>query len=546
MVIPPETERVARAVFPGGCLVMRMRDLLGPVFTDEEFAPLFSSRGQPAVSPGRLALVSVLQFAEGLTDRQAAHAVRARIDWKYALGLGLDEQGFDFSVLSEFRSRLIDGGMQQRILEAVLDAARAAGLVKAGGRQRTDATHVLAAVRELRHLEFVHETLRAALNQVAAVAADWLIDKVPDEWFGRYSKRSEDSKFPSRWAARSAHADQVGTDGITLLKAVWAPDAPPLLRQLPAMEVLRRTWIQQYITTTGDDRAEVTSLRRKADRPPASLRIISPYDTQARTGVKRDEAWNGYKIHLTETCENNAPHMITNVATTTAQVSDMRMTGLIHDSLAARNLRPDEHLVDSGYIDAGHITDAMRDHRITLIGPLQGATTWQSTGEASLASSAFTIDWDTQTATCPAGKTNVQWRPTTSHRGTPVTRIRFAKRDCDPCVLRSRCTNSTTGRNLTLRPRNEHETLARARSEQLTTEWRRRYQHRSGVEGTIAQAIDRLGARRSRYRGTSKTALQHQLTAAAMNLIRLDAWITGQPFAPTRVSHFAALRPTGI
>lgn len=168
--VPAETAKLAGVVFPKGCLAMRVRDVLGPLFDDAEFAGLFSTRGRPAVSPGRLALVSVLQFVEGLTDRQASHAVRARIDWKYALGLELTDEGFDHSVLCEFRARLVESGSEHRVLDAILDAARRTGLLKAGGRARTDSTHVLAATRDVNRLEFAVETLRAALNAVAAVA----------------------------------------------------------------------------------------------------------------------------------------------------------------------------------------------------------------------------------------------------------------------------------------------------------------------------------------------------------------------------------------
>ncbi|WP_420717170.1 transposase, partial [Streptomyces sp. H27-G5] len=216
--IPEETVRVARAVFPKGCLAMRVRDRLGPVFADAQFEGLFPVRGRPALSPARLALVSVLQFAEGLTDRQAAHAVRSRLDWKYALSLELTDTGFDFSVLSEFRDRLVDGDAGRVVFDAVLRAAGEAGLVKPGRRQRTDATHVLAATKDLNQLEFVAEALRAALNEVAEVAGDWLVAVAVAEWFDRYSARPEDTRFPSRWAARVEHADQCGADGMVLLE----------------------------------------------------------------------------------------------------------------------------------------------------------------------------------------------------------------------------------------------------------------------------------------------------------------------------------------
>ena len=172
--IPEQTRRVAQAAFPKGCACLRVADVLGCVYQDSQFAALFPRRGQPAEAPGRLALATVLQFMEGLPDRQAADAVRARIDWKYALGLELTDAGFDHTVLSEFRSRLVGGGVELLLLDTLLERARALGLLKQRGRQRTDSTHVLAAVRSMNRLERVGETLRTALNTLAVAAPEWL------------------------------------------------------------------------------------------------------------------------------------------------------------------------------------------------------------------------------------------------------------------------------------------------------------------------------------------------------------------------------------
>src|SRR6266851_3054616 len=136
--IPDDTARVVRAAFPAGHPYLTLADELGALFTDEQFASLFPTHGQPALAPWRLALVSILQFAEGLSDRQAAHAVRSRIDWKYVLRLDLGDPGFDASVLSEFRSRLLAGGDEQLLFDALLAWCRERQLLKAHGRQRTD------------------------------------------------------------------------------------------------------------------------------------------------------------------------------------------------------------------------------------------------------------------------------------------------------------------------------------------------------------------------------------------------------------------------
>ena len=191
-----ETHRVACAAFPKGTLCLHIADALGPIDHDGQFVTLFLRRGQPAEAPGRLALATVLQYVEGLSDRQAADAVRGRIDWKYALGLSLTDPGFDHTVLSEFRSRLIDGGAERLLLDTLLRCLREQGLVKAGGRQRTDSTHVLTAVRGLNRLERAGETLRAALNELAVVTPDWLQALAPAAWYERYGRRVENYRLP--------------------------------------------------------------------------------------------------------------------------------------------------------------------------------------------------------------------------------------------------------------------------------------------------------------------------------------------------------------
>ncbi len=170
--IPEETIRVARAILPKGNICTQMRDELGTFFRDEDFLDLFSEKGQPAESAWRLALVMVMQYAEGLTDRQAADAVRTRIDWKYALSLDITDPGFDFSVLSEFRSRLLAHHAERRLFDVMVSQFRERGWIKERGKQRTDSTHVLAAVRAVNRLECVGETMRHALNILAEVAPD--------------------------------------------------------------------------------------------------------------------------------------------------------------------------------------------------------------------------------------------------------------------------------------------------------------------------------------------------------------------------------------
>src|SRR5215207_4693781 len=266
--VPEGTARVARAAFRKGNPLLSLRDELGTVFADADFADLFPKLGQPGLPPWRLALITILQFRENLPDRQAAEAVRARIDWKYLLGLELADPGFDHSVLCEFRSRLLAGSAEERLLHELLEACQARGLLKARGRQRTDATHVLASIRVLNRLELVGETLRAALNEIAAVAPDWLRAAAPRAWYKRYAHRVEDDRLPRSAAEREAYARTVGGDGLALLDRLDEPATPEGLRRLPEVEVLRRVWARHLVREGGAPPDGGVRLRVKDEPPP--------------------------------------------------------------------------------------------------------------------------------------------------------------------------------------------------------------------------------------------------------------------------------------
>jgi transposase len=536
-VIPEDTARVARAAFPHGTLAMSLRDTLGNIFADPMFVTLFAHRGQPAASPWRLALVTVLQFAENLSDRQAAEAVRGRIDWKYALGLALTDSGFDFSVLSKFRTRLLAGNMEHLLLEALLEACKAHGLLRPRGRARTDSTHVVAAVRALNRLESVTETLRAALNAVAVAAPEWLQGWVPGVWFERYATRAEESRLPKGLEARQTYAEMVGQDGLQLLEAVYGPTAPAGLAMLPTLETLRQTWVYQYWKDKGKVR-----FREAQDLPPAGMRMDSPYDPEAHFGNKRSLTWTGYKAHLTESCDEQCPHLITHVTTTSAGVTDITQTAGIHHALGQKQLLPQEHFADAGYVDAELIVRSATHYGIELIGPVRPDVSWQAHTPEAFDIAQFTVDWEKKAVTCPQGKVSSSWTPYQDPWGNHLIRVKFAYRDCIRCTHRVLCTKAkTTPRCLSLRQQQEHQVLTQVRQDQGSPVWRQRYRKRAGVEGTISQGVRVTGLRRTRYRGLAKTHLQHLASAAALNVQRIAAWVAGNPRSKTRVSRFAAL-----
>ena len=535
--VPDETARVARASFPTGNLYLQMRDTLDVIYADADFLHLFPGHGKPAYAPWRLALATIFQFAEHLPDRRAADAVRGRIDWKYALSLDLTDPGFDHTVLSEFRSRLVDGGAESLLFDLLLAQFRQRGLLKARGRQRTDSTHVLAAIRALNRFEVVGETLRHALNVLATVAPDWLHAHSEPEWVERYAHRSEDDRPPAARGARRAFAETIGPDGITLLAAIYAVDAPIWLRVIPAIETLRRVWVQNYLCKEGSVRWRIDE-----DVPPAARFISSPYDDEAHLAKKGGTCWVGYKAHLTETCEEDGPHLITHVETTAAPTADGDVTPRIHQDLKLTGLLPTTHLVDTGFLDAELLVVSERDYGVNLLGPTRKDPRWQTRAAAGFGVDHFVVDWPQQRAICPAGKASREWVPRIDNRGNDSIYIRFSPSDCGPCPSRANCTRSTAKhprRSISIRPQKQYEALQQRREYETTSAYKREYAKRAGIEGTISQGVRRAGMRRSRYIGLAKTHLGHLLIAAAINFVRVADWFAEVPRAQTRQSPFA-------
>jgi transposase len=538
--IPAETAQLAKKVFRKGNRYLTLRDELGPIFSASDFAGLYAVRGAPGIHPVQLALVTLVQYIEDLSDRDAAEAVRSRIDLKYLLGLPLADEGFDYSVLNEFRQRLLSGVAEGLLLDKLLAACVAQGWLKAGGSQRTDSTHVLAAVRSLSRYELVGETLRSALNSLAVVAPAWVQQQAPPDWYGRYRQRVEEYRLPKGQTQRAHWVLQVGQDGQQLLQWLDAPQTPPVLGSLPAVQTLRTVWSQHYELV-----GETLRLRQAGELPSAAALVQSPYDPEARYSEKRSLTWQGYKVHYTESCDADRPHLITQVTTDPAPQPDCNATGRIQADLAAKQLLPAQQVLDGGYTDADHYVESQTQHQVDLVGPTTPDVSWQAKAANGFDHTHFTIDWDKQQATCPGGKTSHAWLPDPKPAANPTILIRFHQPDCLACPLRTACTRSRTGpRSLRIRPQPQYAALQTARQRQQTPEFQQRYQQRAGIEGTLSQAVRRSGLRHSRFIGLAKTHLQHLATAAAINLLRLVDFLLGVDPSCSRSSPFASLAPT--
>ena len=320
-------------------------------------------------------------------------------------------------MLSEFRSRLVAGDLTCLALDALLERLAGLGLVRGGGRPRTDAARVLGAIRMLNRLELAGESLRAALGALAVAAPGWLAGVIDESWQQVYGARIDDLHLPASQAGRQELMVRYGRDGYYLLEQVHGPGAPAWLRELPAVQALRRIWIQQFCREVTDGRQEVRRREKLPGGdglPPGKDQLISPYDLDARYGIKRETGWGGYKVHFTETCDapgthpgaspdtgpapaagperGDRPNLITGVATTEATVPDSAMLTPVHQQLQDRQLLPGEHLADSGYPSAELIIDAARVFGITLVSPLRLDTSAQARAGAGYDKAAFAFD----------------------------------------------------------------------------------------------------------------------------------------------------------
>ena len=528
--IPEATLRVAKQINRKGTLAMRLRDEFATMYTDADFVDLFPVRGQPAFSPWRLTLVTLLQFVDGLTDRQAAEAVQQRIDWKYALGLELTDPGFDFSILSEFRGRLLTHQATQRLLEKQLQVCLDRGWITPKGNVRIDSTHVVANVRQLHQIETVLESVHLALEELVDHAPEWLESWMPLDWERTYGPYSLSRRLPKSKTQREAFAKQMGQDIEWLWKQL--AHAPKGMDQLPKVRLLRTIWQQNY-----EQKGGVSHWRDgpKKKGSWASM-IVSPNDPDARISRKGDTKWVGYKGHLVESCEPGQAHLVLHVETTNATVPDQDMLVFLHQRLIEKGFHPEKSFVDSGYVTLNTLVTS-DEQQIHVVGPMGINHSWQSQQEQGYGAEHFVVDWQARQAQCPQGKTSVGW---SDRKEDQSVLIRFSQTDCRQCPMHAACTRAKA-RVLTLPNQERFERMQQQREISKEEEFKRAYRTRAGVEGTIGQAVH-LGFRVSRYRRQPKVEQQHIFVAVALNMMRMDRFGRGVARAQTRQSRVTRLR----
>jgi transposase len=477
---------------------------LADLVRDEEFAGLYEPTGRQAISPALLALVTLFQYQEQLPDRAAAQMVRARLDWKYALHLALEDPGFDFSDLCHFRRRLLEHQATRLVFEQILRRIQALGFYRQRGKQRTDSLAVLGAVAELSALELVHETLRLALRALGETDPAWVAAVVPASLAAQYAERRADYRLSV--AARAAQLAQVGADGCWLLDQLAR--APKGLQALAAVQTLGAVWPQHFTCQAGGP-VQVRPVRAVA----CTELIVTPHDVGVRAGQKRGRRWRGEKVHVTETAEAGEPSFITDVHTGNAAGHDTAALPAIRAQLAADGRLPAEQVVDSGYVSGRQLAQSAQAG-IDLVGPPLADT---STNGFKIAD--FQIDRAQRRARCPGGQVSVKWSARTERDGSAAVNIAFAAATCAACPLQARCVRGNGGRNLQL---SEHYARLQARrAEAQTAAFKARLRARPAIEATLSELVRKYGLRRHRYRGQAKRELENLLKAAACNLARL-------------------------
>lgn len=301
--------------------------------------------------------------------------------------------------------------------------------------------------------------------------------------------------------------------------------------EIAAARILRQVLVQQFYV----DERGIHWRTGTEGIPPSVIFINSPDDLDAHYGRKRQLQWTGYKVYLTETCDEELPRIITNVETGSAPVADFDLTDPIHQSLEQKKLLPAVHIADTGFADAELMLEAKQKYSIDLLGPSHTDQQWQRRNDARFSGENFLINWEKQQAVCPVGMVSSSWSEAITKTGKRMIKVKFSTTDCQVCSMRTDCTKSKLARRtLSLLPQEQHRLQQSAREREKTAEYKREYRRRMGIEGTISQAVRGFRIRQSRYVGGVKTQLHNIMTATAVNLVRINNWLQAVPIAKTR------------
>lgn len=506
--IPDDTCQVVEPLLSKDNLYRLIGQEIEHMLDETVLAEMYDAEGRPAINPIVLTLVTVFQFLEKLPDRLAAEMAVMRLDWKYALRQPLRWSGFHYADLCNFRKRLLKHGQEHVAFEQVVKYLRERGYIRAGGKQRTDSTHIVGAVMRLSRLELVWETLRVALSALVNADAPWTLRVLPASFVTTYSARQQDYRLNQEEVTQALR--QTGQDGNWLLDQVKL-QARADLQELPEMVQLRRVWDEQFT--------------RQADgsthpRPPGAMGgdvINSPHDPEVRYGDKGSRNWVGYKLQVTETADPGAARFITDIAVTSTVEQDNESLTKLQPRLVERQVVPAQQYVDLGYMSGSNLARSL-EQGIDLRGFVREGNVSK---RPEFRLGQFDIDLAQRRAICPARRHSVKWANAKPDVANLIAYHVSFGRQCRTCPFfgPDLCTDKASGRHLGV---SRHHVLLQARRHEADTLAFQVEMHvRAGIEGTISELVRAHGARRARYHGWAKNQLQALFIATAANLKRL-------------------------
>jgi len=506
--IPEETRRIVAPLLSEDSVYRLIGQEADQIVSDLDFADMYAVEGRPGINPVVLALVTIFQFMEKLPDRAAAEMAVMRLDWKYALRQELDWAGFHYSDLCNFRKRLLEHGREGEVFESVVAHLRERGYIPKRGKQRTDSTHIVGAVAQLTRLELMWETLRMALGALLSTDAPWVLRHLSSDFIQRYTRRQTSYRLSKEEVPRQMK--EAGQESEWLLGQIESQGGSDLLT-LPEISQLRRVVDEQF---------EQGPEGKPTPRAPRSIPkdiLNSPHDPEVGYGNKGSRQWQGYKLQVTETADENVnAHFVTDVVITSTRIKDYTSLAPVQERLLEREIAPGKQYVDQGYMSGKNIVHS-RQRGIDLRGYVQDGNTTQPKG---FRLRDFDIDFENRRAVCPAGKSSISWIKVSKPRSNAAYHVYFGIqcRSCPYFVSRV-CARQRRGRQLTVN--RYHDAIQARRCEAQTEAFHQEMHIRKAVEGTISEMVRAHGARRARYRGQAKNQLQAYFIATATNLKRL-------------------------
>lgn len=468
------------------------------------------SNGRPAIDPVLLCGVTLLQFMEKVTDRRAAEQVVYHLGWKYALDLELPDEGFHPTVLVYFRDRLEEKKAERVIFDGVVDLLIELGLVKRGGKQRIDSTHILGYVKEMSRLECAVETVRLALEELAEL---FVGSKRPEFWERLWALyvQSEVGWRLSK-AERDSRYRQCGQDIKELVE--WVDNNDPKLAEIESIKLLRRVFEEQFEVVEG-------AVQSRRTRP--SRAVQNPHDPDAHYADKGTKQWIGYKVHVMESVDPEEPakmkaepgeHFITEILTTEAAQDEMAgLAESLKRQQEHHELKPEAVYADGGYVTESTLSQAETE-AMELLGP-----TRPDPHKGPYNADGFVVDVEKERAVCPQGKTSTQCSHIKdSYMGTEYYRLEWGSQ-CDGCPVQKQCTRAKSGRRM-LVVGLRHDLVEKRRKEMKQAEFSKSMYPRNGIEGTHSELVRGHGLRRTKYRGFNRVALSHYFMGAACNVKR--------------------------